>query len=575
MMTSLMLATLALAPVDLTTLAERSGWTQTGRYAEVEQLCAAFQKAFPFKARCERFGTTPEGRPLLALVASTDGSITPEWTRFRKRPVVLVQAGIHAGEIDGKDAGFGVLRELLSGNSELLKQVTVVFVPVLNVDGHERFGPNHRPNQRGPADMGFRVTAQNLNLNRDWVKADAPETRAVLALQRKWSPALFVDLHVTDGAKFEHDVAVITEPRGGGTEALRKEADGLRARALAKLEGQGHLPVPFYPAFDVEDDPASGITWGVTPPRFAHGYAAHRNRLSVLVETHSWRPYAHRVKTTRDTLWALLEAAAASGAAWSKVEAEADAADLQRAGTAFPLTFGVKTTPRPLPFRGYAYTRTPSALSGQPWTRYDESAPETWTLALKQDVEPKLVARLPKAGWAVPAPYAARVKEVLDAHGFQYEQLKASTSLYVEVFRAKTVTFRPGPYEGRQQVTAAGSWAREPQVLLPGSLFVPVSQPGLWLLANLLEPESPDSLTTWGFFNAVFEQKEFLEDYVAEEEARRMLAQDKALQSEFDARFPAPDAGTPAERLRFFHERHPSWDTHLNRVPVFRLDVRP
>ena len=573
-----LLLTLALAAADLSTLAERTGYAQTGRYAEVEQLCGAFGKAFPFKARCERFGTTPEGRPLLALVASADGSITPEWTTLRKRPVVLVQAGIHAGEIDGKDAGLLLLRELLSGTgatAELLKQVTVVFVPVLNVDGHERFGPNNRPNQRGPVEMGFRVTAQNLNLNRDWVKADAPETRALLALQRRWSPVLYVDLHVTDGAKFEHDVAVITEPRGGSTVALRKEADALRTRALGRLEQLGHLPVPFYPAFDVEDDPASGITWGVTPPRFAHGYAAHRNRLAVLVETHSWRQYPHRVKTTRDTLLALLEAAAAAGTGWMKVEADADAQDLQLAGSNLPLSFGVKATPRPLSFRGYAYTRTPSALSGQPWTRYDESTPETWTVPLKQDVEPKLVTRLPKAGWAVPAAFAPRVKQVLEAHGFRHELLKGAASLYMEVFRAKSVTFRPGPYEGRQQATVTGGWKREPQQLPPGSLFVPVSQPGLWLLANLLEPESPDSLTAWGLFNAVFEQKEFLEDYVAEEEARRMLAQDKGLQAEFDARFPSPDAGTPPERLRFFAERHPSWDTHLNLVPVFRLDVAP
>ena len=576
MLTSLLLlATLAVPPTELTTLAERTGFAQTGRYAEVEQLCGAFQKAFPFRAKCERFGTTPEGRPLLAVVASADGSVTPEWTKVRKRPVVLAQAGIHAGEIDGKDGGFLLLRELLSGNSDLLKQVTVVFVPVLNADGHERFGPNHRPNQRGPAEMGFRVTAQNLNLNRDWVKADAPETRALLSLQRRWSPSLFVDLHVTDGAKFEHDVAVITEPRGGGSEGLRKEADALRARALKRLGELGHLPVPFYPAFDVEDDPASGITWGVTPPRFAHGYAAHRNRLAVLVETHSWRPYPHRVKTTRDTLLSLLEAAAEAGPGWMKAEAEADAADLQRAGGSVPLTFNVKATPRPLSFRGYAYTRSPSPVSGQLWTRYDESTPETWTLPLKQDVEPKLVTRLPKAGWAVPAPYAPRVKEVLDAHGFKSETLKASSSPYVEVFRAKTVTFRPGPYEGRQQATVAGGWTREPQQLLPGSLFVPATQPGLWLLGNLLEPESPDSLTSWGFFNAVFEQKEFLEDYVAEAEARRMFAADKALQSEFDARFPSPDAGTPAERLRFVHEHHPSWDTRMNLVPVFRLDVAP
>jgi len=100
-----LLAVLALAAADLSTLAERTAYAQTGRYAEVEQLCGAFQKAFPFKARCERFGTTPEGRPLLALVASADGSITPEWTKLRKRPVVLVQAASTRGRLTARTPG--------------------------------------------------------------------------------------------------------------------------------------------------------------------------------------------------------------------------------------------------------------------------------------------------------------------------------------------------------------------------------------------------------------------------------------------------------------------------------------
>ena len=575
---SVLWLTLALSTTDLTTHAERTAYAETGRYAEVESLCAAFQKAYPFKARCERFGTTPEGRPLLSLVASADGTTTPELARRRGRPVVLVQAGIHAGEIDGKDAGFLLLRELLSGATSpaLLKGVTVVFVPVLNVDGHERFGPNHRPNQRGPASMGWRVTSANLNLNRDWVKADAPETRAALELFRRWDPVLFTDLHVTDGAKFEHDVAVVVEPRGIGTQALHIAANALRTTTLDRLEQLGHRPVPFYPAFDKEDDPTSGITWGVTPPRFAHGFAAHRNRLAVLVETHSWRPYPHRVKTTRDTVLALLEQAASFGTRWASAELDADTEDLARGGTQLTLSFQVRQTPRPIAFLGYAYTRAPSTLSGQPWTRYDESTPETWTLPLKQDLEPKLATRLPKAGWAVPSAFAPAVKAVLDAHGFRSETLKAPASLYAETFRAGTVTFRPGPYEGRQVATVSGSWAREPQQLSPGALFVPVAQAGVLLLAHVLEPESPDSLTAWGTFNAVFEQKEYLEDYVAEEEARKMLAADPSLQAAFDARFP-PDGGTadPFAKLRFFHERHPSWDRRMNLVPVYRLDSRP
>src|SRR6185436_8167996 len=180
---------------------------------EVMALCPAFARAFPGKASCLELGRTPEGRPLLALAVSVDGVLTPAAAREKGRPVMLWIAGIHAGEIDGKDAGFQVLRGLLeSGKPGGLAAATVLFVPVFNVDGHERFGPQQRPNQRGPQESGYRRTAQELNLNRDWTKAEAPEMAAMLALVKEWDPALMVDLHVTDGAKFEQDVAVLISP---------------------------------------------------------------------------------------------------------------------------------------------------------------------------------------------------------------------------------------------------------------------------------------------------------------------------------------------------------------------------
>lgn len=158
---------------DLSTVAERSEWQRTGRYDEVLRLCDAFAKAYPGRARCQKFGVTPEGRAMVAIVAGDKG------------PTLLMQGGIHAGEIDGKDAGFAVLRDFLDGKllaPRLATQLRLVFVPVFNVDGHERFGAYHRPNQIGPLEMGWRTTAQNLNLNRDYMKAQAPEMRAMLHL---------------------------------------------------------------------------------------------------------------------------------------------------------------------------------------------------------------------------------------------------------------------------------------------------------------------------------------------------------------------------------------------------------
>ena len=174
----------AYAASPLTTVAERSGFVSTGRYAEVETLCKQFQARYPKQVRCLEFGRTPEGRPMLALAVSNTGALSAQEAVRRKLPVLLVQGGIHSGEIDGKDAGFLALREVLDGKAApgaLDKQV-LLFVPVFNIDGHERFGQWNRPNQRGPVEMGWRSTAQNFNLNRDYMKADAPEMQQMLAL---------------------------------------------------------------------------------------------------------------------------------------------------------------------------------------------------------------------------------------------------------------------------------------------------------------------------------------------------------------------------------------------------------
>jgi hypothetical protein len=324
------------ADVDLTTTAERTDWISTGRHDELVRLCDDLARVYPAQARCDRYGVSPEGRALVALVVSADGTITPGDAMRARRPVILVQGGIHAGEIEGKDAGFVLLRDALDGKAlpGALAAVTVVFAPMVNPDGHERFGPNHRINQRGPAEMGFRTTAQNLNMNRDYVKAESPEMVALLGLFNRWDPAIYVDLHTTDGAKFEHDISVILAPVGARPDGLDRTARALSDALQARLTALGHLPVDFYPSFVNHDDPSSGIGIGDAPPRFSTAYAAARDRLGILVETHSWRTYKERARSTRDLLIALLERAPADAAAWRDAGAAATSAAAQLGGTA-------------------------------------------------------------------------------------------------------------------------------------------------------------------------------------------------------------------------------------------------
>jgi hypothetical protein len=563
---------------DLTTVAERSGFVRTGRYDEVLSLCDAFAKRYPKSVRCISFGTSPEGRPMKALVASTSGALTADQARRRGLPVVLIQGGIHSGEIDGKDAGFLALREVLEGRAApgALNKLVWVFVPVFSVDGHERFGAWNRPNQRGPEEMGWRTTAQNFNLNRDYLKADAPEMQAMLQLVETWDPLVTVDLHVTDGAKFEHDVSIQVEPVHAGDDALRNSGRALRDGVIADLARQGSLPLPFYPSFVTTDDPTSGFEDSVPPPRFSHGYFLLRNRLGMLVETHSWKEYPVRVRITRNTVVSVLERTAEQGAEWRKLADAADARASELAGQNEPLAYAATRESRLIDFRGYEYTRTPSEISGALMTRYDETKPQIWKIPLRDNIQPSVVVAAPKAGYLIPAAHAAWVGAKLQQHGIQFRKLAKASQTTVETFRASKTTFAPQSVESHQRLTVEGAWKPEMRTIPAGSLFVSIAQPKARLVMALLEPLAPDSLLAWGEFNNAFEQKEYMEDYVAEDVAREML-KDPAVKAEFEQRLKndAEFAKSPAARLQFFHRRHSSWDERYNLYPVMRAVTAP
>lgn len=568
------------ATTALTTLAERSQFEQTGRYDEVVALCPAFQKAYPKAVRCMEFGRTPEGRPMLALVASRTGALTPEAAHRRGVPVVLVQGGIHAGEIDGKDAGFMALRAVLDGRAAVgaLDKQVLVFVPVFNVDGHERFGVWNRPNQRGPQAMGWRTTGQNYNLNRDYAKADSPEMQAMLRLVNTWDPLACIDLHVTDGAKFEHDISIQVEPTHAGDAALRQVGLTLRNSVIADLAKSGSLPLPFYMSFEVEDDPSSGFVDGVFPPRLSTGYFLLRNRFGMLVETHSWKDYATRVRITYHTVVSVLSHVAAHGKQWRDAALAADASASRLGGQAVPLTYRTAKDSRMIEFRGYAYTRTPSDISGALMTRYDETKPQIWRVPLRDKIEPALNVTAPLAGYLVPAAHAHWVGDKLAQHGISFRVLqRALPEQAVETFRADKAEFGAASNESHQRLSLQGAWRTESREVGAGALFVPIAQPKARLVMALLEPQAPDSLAAWGRFNTAFERKEYMEAYVAEDVARAQLAADPQLADVFQKKLAdEPEfAKNPSARLEFFARRHSSWDERYQLYPVMRTATAP
>ncbi|MEP7246972.1 MAG: M14 family zinc carboxypeptidase, partial [Gammaproteobacteria bacterium] len=532
---------------SLLTLAEQSHYQQTGRTDEVERLCAAFAATWPDEVRSFEFGRSVEGRPMLALLASRSGALSAQSLRERNIPVLMIQAGIHPGESDGKDAGFIVLRGLLGDpkRSGVLEHIALLFVPAFNTDGHERVGRWNRPNQNGPEITGWRTTAQNLNLNRDYTKADAPEMRAMLRLIHEWDPLICADLHVTDGADFEPDISIQVEPINQGAESLRSSGLQLREALIAKLAARGSIPLPFYPDLVETDNPASGFVLTVYSPRFSTGYFPQRNRFTVLVETHSWKPYEHRVRVMGHSISGLAGLTAKHGGDWLQRARQADAeaaaslagSDLvldyksswrepARAGNT-NLSAAAVSGAETIDFRGYAYTRLQSEISGGPVTVYDPATPQIWRVPYRNKVEPSVIVRAPGGGYVVPPAYAQDLGERLAAHGVELFSLPAVVkNLEVEVFRAAGASFSAAPFEGRMRVALEGEWQAERQEIAANALFVPLAQPLARLIVALFEPRAPDSFAAWGFFNACFEQKEQMEPYVLEQMARDVLAAD-------------------------------------------------
>ena len=559
----------------LETHAERSGYSETGPASEVDTLVRAFTRRFRKRLRAERFGTTGEGRPLWVLAASDDGTLTPDRARRRGRPVVFALAGIHPGEIDGKDAGFQLLRELLEGTAlpGVLRHVTFVFVPIFNVDGHEHSSPHHRPNQNGPRSQGWRTNARNLNLNRDWMKADSPEMRALLPVLQAWDPLVFVDLHVTDGAHFLPDVSLLVAPLIEGPPPMQAMARVLQDEIHAELRAGGHLPLDFYPALVRDDDPASGFTRTVYPPRFSHSYWGLRNRLAVLVETHSWKDYRTRVVTTRDLLASVLASVRRHGPAWRVRMRGLDEDTRSKPPTALDLAFAASGETETIEFPAYAYDRAPSPATGGTYLRFHLDRPQSWRVPLRGRMVSTTRVDLPRGGWAIPPGWAAVVAEALDRHGIEHRVLTRATRARVSTFGLADPRPSTAPYEGRQRLDPQGTWSEpRPEELPRGTRIVPLAQPRAALAAHLLEPTGPDSLTAWGTFNAAFQQQEYVEAYLLEPWAETELARDPELRAAFEERLRDPSFADDLDaRRRFFLLRHPSYDQRIRRVPVFRL----
>ncbi|MDP2764141.1 MAG: M14 family metallopeptidase, partial [Brevundimonas sp.] len=345
--------------------------------------------------RIEQFGVSPEGRPIYAVIASKDGAdFDPS------KPVLLAQAGIHPGEIDGKDAGMMLLRDIaFNGKDDLLDRVNLILIPILSVDGHERAGAYSRPNQRGPRIQGWRNTATNQNLNRDYLKLDQAEMRAVRGLVLKYRPDLYVDIHVTDGMDYQYDITYGYNGENGvwsrSPAIARWLDDAFQPAVNAAMEAEGHIPGEL--VFGVGDDPRAGLSDGGLGERFSNGWGSAAHVPTILIENHSLKPHEQRVLGTYVFLETAMGLLADHGAEL-RVAIQADQA-------LRPAEIPANFVPAPEPtatrenFLGITFETYRSEASGRDEVRWTgQPDPEPWSMPFYGS-QPSLTLRRPEAYW--------------------------------------------------------------------------------------------------------------------------------------------------------------------------------
>jgi hypothetical protein len=506
---ALLVACLALAPAAAAqtwprTAAERSNFDSTSSSGQVAAFLDSLERAGAPLALAE-IGRTALGRPLTLAIASQPAVTSAAEAAASGKLVVYLQGNIHAGEVEGKEAVLILLRELATTRRDLLDRLVILATPDYNPDGNDAFGPVavNRSEQTGPLLVGQRADGLNLDLNRDYLKAEAPETRASLArIYDTWDPALMVDLHTTDGTRHGYllTYAPPLEPIGpaGPTAFVR---DQMLPALQRTLEARYHEPIFVYG--DVED-PMTPASWDTYAPLGWYGtnYVGLRGRMAILSEAYSHADFKTRVRVTHDFLVEILAYAAAHADEIRRVEREADrsttlegAGALPRPNLAVQYTMVARGT-EPVVLE----VMQPSGDTTQRGRRRLTPTGQFRTVSLPvKDRFVDSVSRPLPAGYFVPAG-SGDVPRLLRLHGVQVRQLTADWTDSVETVGISQLTWQPREFQGHHLLAVSGTSARTVHTVPAGSYFVPTAQPLGRLVFALLEPEGW-GLARWGMLD--------------------------------------------------------------------------
>lgn len=525
-------------------------------------------------AKLTEAGKTDIGKPLHGFIISSDGDFNPESIHLKNRPVVMILNGIHPGEPDGIDASMMLADTLLStaAGKKLLGNTVLLIIPSYNVDGMLNRGCCSRANQDGPEEYGFRGNARNLDLNRDFIKCDTENARSFTRLFREWNPHVLMDTHVSDGADYAYTMTLISTQHN----KLHPLAGNFLKQTFTpalfnSMKAKGDEMIPYVNTRSYGDDPETGLFGFLETPRYATGYAALFNTLGFVAESHMLKPFPQRVQSTYRLLVSLLEnvESHAEEIVSLKRKADSDCAAMKMFGLKWDVDTAKFDT---LLFRGYEIRKEKSKVTGQPRIRYDRNAPFERPILFYDYFHATVSVQRPEY-YLLPQAWK-EVIERMKLNNVKMIPLSKDSTLQADVLYMDKYKATSTPYEGHYMNTALEVRTHNETVkVYRGDYLVPVNQTCNRYIVETLEPQAADSWFTWGFFDAILQQKEWFSDYVFEDLADSLLKTDQALRDAFYAKQQSDTvfAKDAFAQLYFIYQRSPYFEKTNRKYPVMRI----
>jgi hypothetical protein len=561
----------AVAQDHLQTPYEKNGRHYTATYEEAIYYYHKLDSIYD-EVKLIPYGKTDAGYPLHLVVISKDKTFNPRQIHKQGKAVVLVMNGIHPGEPEGIDASMMLARDLVKDDqlADILTNTVVCLMPIYNIGGALKRNSHSRANQNGPEEYGFRGNARNLDLNRDFIKNDAMNSRTFAKIRGLWNPHIFIDNHTSNGADYPYTLTVISTQKDKLNKSLAGYMATLNERIAQITEANRYEMYPY--VYPLKGPPDNGIVAFLETPRYSTGYMALFNTIGYTVETHMLKPYRDRVNATYEFMRATIKAANSDHTALVKAKTEADRQTTNQGF--FPIEWQLDSSKhKMIVYKGYEAKLKTSDVTGKDRLFYDQSAPFEKEIKFYDTYRPITSVRKPFV-YIIPQGWL-EVKLLLQLNGVRLKELAEDTVLTVETYYIKEYTMSKRPYEGHfmHRDVVVESKTMDVQ-FRKGDLVVYVNQVTNRYIVETLEPHAHDSYFVWNFFDEILNQKEWYSAYVFDDRAAELLESDPELKEKFEKRKAADAefAKSPSAQLRFIYLNSPHYegDVHL-RYPVGRL----